>query len=82
MHRVSINDIRYLCFSFYLAKSECMRKLSYCDVPDAVCETKSKNGKKSYHCYCKRGFTGKNSNCIGKEFFSSAEIRLVVSKSR
>ena len=56
-------------FYFFSANSECLRKLPYCGVPDAVCETKwSKNGiKKSYLCYCKKGFTGEPSNCIGEE---------------
>ncbi|XP_044183632.1 fibrillin-1-like [Acropora millepora] len=56
-----------------IAKSECMKKLSHCDIPDAVCQTKSTNGKKSYHCFCKRGFTGKNSNCIDIDECSSSD---------
>ena len=56
----------FVCF-ISAAKTRCMKALPHCDVPRAICANKTKNGKMKFFCYCKSGFTGENSNCIGKD---------------
>lgn len=46
-----------------------MKALPDCDVPRAVCASRTHSGKESFICYCKPGFTGRSSQCIGNDVF-------------
>ena len=56
------------CFVFFSAKTKCMKAKPDCDYLRAKCSTiKNADGKESYSCHCKAGYTGKSTNCVGKE---------------
>lgn len=61
---------KFVYFFIYLpAETKCMKALPDCDVPRAVCASRTHSGKVSFICYCKPGFTGRSSQCIGNDVF-------------
>ena len=56
-----------------------MKALPHCDVPRAICTTEGKDvNKEGFACFCKPGFTGANSNCMGE----GSALRSIVEQTK